>query len=181
MFKDADAAIAFIYCNYKERSEHSAHNLLASLLKQFVQDSPQLSDHVKNLYDTKLTARISREDLMKTLLLEIARVSRVYIVVDALDECTEEDNTRADFLDQLRSLPDNVNLLVTSRNTTAIKREFEGVRSIEIRATDDDVTRYITERIKRENRLARHVKMNPNLQDIIVNRLLDKAKGMYVS
>lgn len=34
------------------------------------------------------------------------------------------------------------------------------------------------ERISREGRLARHVKADPSLQDDIINKVVDSAKGM---
>ena len=180
IFKGKNVATACIYCDYKAKGEQTAPNLLASLLKQIVQDCSTLSGNLKPLYDdyNKRKSHPAPEDVSIALQSEIATFSRMFIVVDALDECTEEGSTRADLLDELRSLPNKVNLMVTSRNIPAIKREFEGVKSLEIHATDADVVRYITSRLQREHRLARHVKADPVLHDTVVNAILDKAKGM---
>ena len=98
--------------------------------------------------------------------------SKVFIIVDALDECREDDATRALLLQVLRSLPLQVNLMVTSRNLPSIGRDFEGAKRLHIRAKDDDMKVYI------EGRIAfgpRHLK---NLQEAIVNKIVKNAKGM---
>jgi len=167
-------AIAFIYCNYKEQTEHTVSNLAASLLKQMVQDRRAISENVKSFYE-----RHRREGTFPTLdevtgalTAEIETYSRVFIVVDALDECREDDATRAMFLEVLRSLPGNVNLMVTSRNLPSIARDFEGTKRLRIRARDDDIRIYI------EGRIAlgpRHLK---KLQETIVTRVVKNANGM---
>jgi len=95
--------------------------------------------------------------------------------VDALDECTD-DATRTALLTTLKDLP--INLFVTSRYSLTIEEKFDGVKRLDIRAHDDDVRRYVEKRIFREDRLARHVKADPSLQDDIVNKVVDSAKGM---
>ena len=95
--------------------------------------------------------------------------------MDALDECTD-DATRTALLTTLKDLP--INLFVTSRYSLTIEEKFDGVKRLDIRAHDDDVRRYVEKRIFREDRLARHVKADPSLQDDIVNKVVDSAKGM---
>ena len=52
MFKGNDkVAISYIYLNYKEQHEQTIANLIASILKQMVQDRPMISDSVKALYE----------------------------------------------------------------------------------------------------------------------------------
>lgn len=179
-FSNADARVVCIYCNYKEKNGQTAQELLTSLLKQLLQDCDGLSDDFKCLYEDHITrnARLAPEDLIKALHDEIKRSPRVFVVVDAIDECTEEGNVRMDILNELRSLPRNVNLIVTSRNVTTIKNAFEDTRSLEIYAAEDDVTKYIIGRLQREQRLARHIRADPDLQTAIVNKVLAKAKGM---
>lgn len=179
-FKSDDVATVCIYCNYKEHKEQDAQSLIASILKQLVQDCKVVSEDLKTQFKPHLKreAHLPPEDLTRVLHVEITRRHRVFLVVDALDECTEESNTRAELLDELKSLPENVNLLVTSRRISAIMNEFEGAESLEIYANDKDTTKYILGRIQREHRLARHVKADPGLEQVIVNGIISKAHGM---
>jgi hypothetical protein len=154
------------------------YNLVASLLKQMVQDSSVTSDNVKSFYgyhqdhDTRPTL----EDLMEALELEIRTYSKVFIIVDALDECPEGDGTRANLLKALQCLAGTVKLLVTSRNLPSIAHYFKETKRLEIYGKDQDIIQYIVDRITSIRR--RHLM---ELQDIIVNEILKNARGMYVS
>ncbi|MCJ1478158.1 hypothetical protein MMC13_006834 [Lambiella insularis] len=181
-FSAPDARIACIFCNYKDKIRQTAQELLASLLKQLLQDSHTLSDSMTSLYEdhVKRSERLAPEDLIKELQSEIGRSPRVFIVVDALDECTEEGNARMSLLNELRSLSGNVNLLVTSRNFSSIESAFNDTKSLEIYAAEADVTQYIMGRLQREQRLAKHIKSDPGLQSTIVSKILAQAKGMFL-
>jgi hypothetical protein len=172
--EDDSVATAFIYCNHKEQAEQTVSNLVATLLKQIVQDRRAISDQVKSLYERRhrREGRPTLDQLTEVLISEIQTYSKVFIVVDAWDECREDNETRTLLLEVLRSLPRQVNLMVTSRNIQSIGRHFEGAKRLHIRARDDDLRVYI------EGRIAsgpRHLK---NLQEAIVNKIVENAKGM---
>ena len=170
---DDKIAVLCIYCNYKEQSEQTVTNLIASLLKQIVQDLGSTLDNVTPLYthNKGQCTRPTLDELTKVLETEFGTYSKVFIVVDALDECREEDGTRERLLKALRSLTGNVNLMVTSRNLPSIAREFEGKKQLTIRANDQDIKIYINGRIAVA---PRHLK---NLQDVIVNRIVESING----
>jgi hypothetical protein len=75
-------------------------------------------------------------------------------------------------LEVLRSLPGQVNLMVTSRDLPSIARDFKGAKRLHIRAKDDEIKIYI------EGRIALGPRYLKKLQDVIVNRLVENAKGM---
>src|SRR3984957_8289480 len=144
------------------------------MLKQIVQDRRAVSKDVKEFYDVHRlrAARPTLQQLTDILISEIRTYSKVFIVVDALDECREDDTTRAMLLDVLRSLPGQVNLLVTSRDLPLIARDFEGAKRLHLRAKDDDIRAYIEDRIDLR---PRHLK---NMQEEIMDKLVENAKGM---
>src|ERR1700722_3577222 len=167
-------ATTFIYCNYKEQADQTVSNLVASLLRQVVQGRRAISDDVKSFFERhrRQTSRPTLDQLTDVLISEIRTRSKVFIVVDALDECREDDETRTMLLEVLRSLPRQVNLMVTSRNLLSIGRDFEGAKRLHIRAKDDDMKIYI------EGRIAsgpRHLK---NMQEAIMNKIVKNAEGM---
>jgi hypothetical protein len=175
LFKDNNVAIACIYCNYKEQTEQTASNLVASLLKQIMPDHFAISDNLKSLYNhhnDKCTSP-TLDEFAKALKLEIGKYSKVFIVVDALDECREDDGTRTNLLRVLQSLAGMVNLMVTSRDLVSIAREFEETKRLNIRANNQDVQRYIEGRIARAPR--RHLKV---LQESIVRKMVENVRGM---
>jgi len=174
-FQDPKVAITCIYCNYKEQTTQTVSNLIASLLKQMVQDSSTLSEGVKEFYDhhQKRDTHPTLENFTEMLEEEIGMYSKVFIVVDALDECPESRGTRADLSKVLRSLPRNVNLMVTSRDLSSIARSFHETKRLDIRADDQDVRKYLESRISSVPR--RHLKA---LQDTIVNEIIKNVRGM---
>lgn len=167
-------AIVVMYCNYKEQAEQTVSTLVASLLKQMVQDRRAISNDVKTFYERhrRQSTRPTPDQITNALKSEILTYSRVFVVVDALDECREDDGTRARLLKVLRSLGGIVNLLITSRNLPSIARDFRGTKCLYIRAKDDDIRKYVEGRV---SLAPRHLE---KLQETIVNRIIDNAKGM---
>ena len=179
-FEREDVAIAYVYCSYKEQEDHTAVNLITSLLQQLVQRRPVISGEIKSIYHDyiKKRKRPTLGEWSKLLQAEVRHFSKVFIVIDALDECSEGNGTRWSFLTEIQKLQPSVNLLVTSRHISAIEHEFEKATSVEIHARNEDVRRYVEDRIERERRLARHVKDDPALRETIINSIVEKARGM---
>ena len=175
-----NAAVAYIYCNYKEQNQ-TAINLVASLLQQLIQKQPKISEKIIAIYkrhSCKQT-RPSLTEYLKLLQSEVYRFLKVFIVVDALDECLEREGVRG-FIPEVRKLPPHVNLLVTSRHIPAIEHEFEKAARLEIYASDDDVRSYAETRIEEQPQLIRHIKVDPTLRSLILDTIVKKASGMYV-
>lgn len=179
-FHNDKVAIAWVYCNYKEKSQQTLGNLMGSLLKQLVQRHSNVPSRVIDLYEKyrNQDTRPKLEDVAHVLKAVIGSYLKAFIVVDALDECTEDFGIRADLLKQLRSLPGNANLMITSRYLSAIERELKGEMRLDVYAIGEDVARYVNGRIPQEYRLLRHVEADPTLRDDIVNTIVSNFKGM---
>jgi hypothetical protein len=174
----ADIGIACVYCNYKE---NDAVKLVAGLWRQLVRDRDLLSQDVKDLYERSNRRDIPNiRDVSKVLLSEIRTYSKIFVVVDALDECPEEGNSRATLLSELRNLPPEVHLMVTSRPLATIESCFPGSKQLEIKASREDIRRFINGRISFYPTLACYVEENEELREYIVNTVTQKAEGMYV-
>jgi hypothetical protein len=117
-------------------------------------------------------------ELLTELKLEIGVYSKVFIIVDALDECPEDEGRRANLLRALLSLPKMVNLMVTSRPLATFETDLKGMTRLDILADDRDVRMYVEGRIPQERRLARHVRNDPTLHDILMETIVNSAKGM---
>lgn len=170
-------SLAYIYCIYKEKDEQTDVNLISSIVQQLLQRRGFVSDQVSLLYNhhVKRQTRPSLAEWSDLLNYEVRQHSKTYIIIDALDECSE--GTRDTLLDGIRQLP-NTNLLVTSRPNLTIEHDFEGAASIEIRASEEDVRKYLKCRIPKERRLLRHVKEDPALLNTIINTIVERSKGM---
>lgn len=176
---DASIGIACIYCNYKEEHMQSPANLIASLWAQLVQNSGSLSSDVKDLHRSHIRQRSppTLSGVSKILQSEIGRYSKIFVIVDALDECPESN--RSAMLKELRALQPTINLLVTSRFLDSIANDFEGATRLEISASAEDVQTYAIGRISREQRLSRFIGKDAALGKTIVETVVGSSKKMY--
>lgn len=113
-----------------------------------------------------------------TLQLMVKKYSKVFVVVDALDECSESTGARYGLLEVLKILPETVHLLVTSRPIASIGAELDPCVCLQIAAKDKDLSVYIHSQIQAERRLRAHVVADATLKDAIVSAITEKAQGM---
>ena len=179
-FEPEEAGIAFLYCDYKERKQHTALNLISSLVQQLVQRQSDISEDVTAFYTKGMSkhTRPKLDDYSNLLRSELGRFPKTYIVIDALDEYIEKDGTRRTLLEQLQLLRHKVNLLVTSRHLAALDSEFEVDATLEISANKEDIERYLRSQIHHNRNLATYASKFPQLEDEIVASISARAQGM---
>jgi hypothetical protein len=179
---DPSVGIAYLYCNFRRQDEQKAEDLLASLLKQLTQGLSSLPDTVKSLYNghTLKGTRPSLDEISRSLQSVAALYSRVFIIVDALDECRASDGSGARFLREVFNLQAKcrANLFATSRFIPEITEKFDGSISLEIRASVEDVRRYVHSHISRLPSFVRH---DPVLQGDIETEIVNATDGVYVA
>jgi hypothetical protein len=175
----ADVGVAYLYCNYKRQAEHTTPNLLAAILKQLVQDRPSIAQLLSGLYDHHQVrrTRLSLEETVSALRSVLGNYSKVYIIIDALDECPERDGTRSQLLKLCHSLQGQTDLrmMATSRHISDIVAEFKDMPQVEVRASNADVKRYVEGKI---DRLAKCVQRDRDLQELVKDRIVEAVDGM---
>ena len=143
--------ITYLYCNFRHQDEQKAHDLLANLLKQLAENQTSLPGTVRDLYNRHKTkqTRPSLAEVSRSLQSIAGTYSRVFIIVDALDECQLSDGCRKTFLTEIFSLQTKTraNLFATSRFIPDITEKFKGSTILEICAYDEDVQQYLDGRI----------------------------------
>ncbi|KAJ5718458.1 ankyrin [Penicillium malachiteum] len=110
----------------------------------------------------------------------IAEFQRVFIVLDALDECHMADGSRDMLLDQLFVLQSKhtLGILATSRENPEISSQFAGCPSLMIRANGSDIERFLRGQM---GMLPNFVRNKPELQQEIVDKITKAVDGMYVN
>ena len=108
-----------LYIDYKESKTHTRENLLGSLLKQLVQlrKSDAVSEGLREAYTgaKAIKAKATATELRELLNAELVNHERVFLVVDALDECVPSAR-RDELMADLRKLQqERLSLMVTSR------------------------------------------------------------------
>ncbi|KAF4331614.1 nucleoside phosphorylase domain protein, partial [Fusarium beomiforme] len=173
----SDVGIAYIYYNFRRQDEQTAKEVLASLLKQLVQSLPTFPESVKSLYDKHMDkrSRPSLEEVSSTLHSTTSLYSRVFVLIDALDECRTYDDSRATFLAEIFKLP--VNIFATSRLIPNIMESFKDSITLEIRARDEDVRTYVHNHI---SRLPASIRHSPELQEEVISGIIDSVGGVFL-
>jgi Cdc6-like AAA superfamily ATPase len=178
---DSNIGIAYLYCNFRRQYQQKAEDLLSSLLKQLSEGRDSIPDSVKTLHDKHKVkqTRPSIDEISKSLQSVITLYSRVFIVVDALDECQVGDHRRR-FLTELFHLEtkSGANLFATSRFIPEIVQNFCKSVSLEIRASKEDIERYLEGQMRL---LLSFDDWSLSLQHEIKTRISDVVDGMYVA
>lgn len=146
---DDSVGIAFIFYNYQQ--PQTLAELYSSLLGQLIY--PRGAKSITQLYNdhTRRGTRPSSEEVFNALNRAISEYSRVFLIIDALDECGVSDNVRLGIIAGLFKLQNGTtaNLFVTSRHMSMITEKFEsrGSTILEIRARDEDIKSYVESHI----------------------------------
>lgn len=147
---EESVGIAYIYCNFNRQTEQSIEALMSNLLKQLSRSRSPLSESVRNMYNRHVSKRTqpSLQEITSALVSVVSLYSRVFVIVDALDECQTSDCTSR-LITELLSLQaaGGVNLFATSRFIPQITERFTRNAVLEIRANDNDVQSYLEGRI----------------------------------
>ncbi|KXJ86362.1 hypothetical protein Micbo1qcDRAFT_152945 [Microdochium bolleyi] len=182
--EQGDTAVVWIYCNFRETDDQRAADLLASVLKQTAQAFPTIPECVQRLYEAHQAGwtRPSIRELLQTISTVMAQLSKVYILVDALDQCQTTDSCRDQFLDELRRLQTNhaVQLFLTSREVPEIRSKVYGwnsVVSVEVRASEHDVRSYVDGQL---DNFPIFVRNNPDLRSRILDKISETVEGMFL-
>ncbi|KAJ7576471.1 ankyrin repeat-containing domain protein [Mycena floridula] len=179
----AGVGVACIFFDYNSLGSQSITDIFGSLIRQLLIDSsssPDSPNLLHSSFKSRQSRPISLSALVGALQVQIQLYSRVYLVVDALDEYSQD--IRDDFISTIRSLTESehLNVLITSRDISTIAQEFTNDARIDVRAHDEDVLSYISYRIKHEKRLKNIVKEDAVLKKEIVEQVTEKAAGMFL-
>lgn len=154
--KDTSVGIAYLYCNFGRKDEQTAEDLLASLLKQLAQGLSSVPESVKFLYECHKDKRTrpTLNEISSTLQSVGALYSKIFIIIDALDECQASDGCRTKFLEQIFAfqVKNRANIFTTSRFIPDVTERFRDSLCLEIRASDHDVRRYLDGHMAQLNR-----------------------------
>ncbi|KAH6853293.1 nucleoside phosphorylase domain-containing protein [Chaetomium sp. MPI-CAGE-AT-0009] len=180
---NGDIGIAYLYCNFKWKDRQSAEDLISSVLKQLAQGRSTLPQSLKSLHDKhkSKTTRPSFDEISMALHSVASEYTRVFVVIDALDECQASDGCRDRLLSEMLALQAKcgANLFVTSRDIPEITAKFTQSMKVEIRASDEDVRRYIEEHIERHMPPLRgQIETFPQLKEEIVTGITTAVQGM---
>jgi ankyrin repeat protein len=178
--QSSSVGVAYVYCNYKAQKEQDASSMLAAIVKQLVQGRPSIAEPVARLHEQHADqgTKPSLREIFGALQEVVTKYSTVYVIIDALDECQDNDGTRSHLLARVKDLQvgQDVRIMATARFIPEIEAEFQTAIKLEIQASDEDVRRYIA---GQTHRLPRYIQRDPALQATIQDKLVEAVDGMY--
>ena len=175
-----DHRLAYFYCDFKDSKFQDPINVIGSVVGQLAVQETELPKDLESLFHncSKARTRPSLGSLLEVLKNETSSgARRTYIVIDALDECTNREGL-LDGLVELHSLVDlAINILVTSRKENDINEALENLPSLFIKESDitQDVELYVQSEIEKRKKLKEKTDV---VKARIRSTLVEGAKGM---
>ncbi|GAB7364764.1 hypothetical protein MBLNU230_g5562t1 [Neophaeotheca triangularis] len=180
--QDPDTSHAFFYFTFSEKRKQSDGDLLRSLVAQLGWREPGLS-MLRQAYRNSSQSVPGPDELEKILLETIRSCSRVYLLVDALDECPEEHEARQRVLDRIERLTHdapNLKVFATSRELPTIRESLEALGSEPLRiptsSVDADIRKYLASQLSSDRSFLR---FSPVTLNWIKSTISTKADGMF--
>ena len=185
------ASLAIFYNDFREDTKRSVSGLLSSLLFQLCDQSDFYYDILSAFYSTHRNgAQSPRDDKLVQCLMDLLQCPGprpLYLVIDALDECSSTPSLSSprekvlSFLEDLveAQLP-HLRICVASRPEVDIKAIIEPLafRSISLHEESGqkcDIVNYIESTVNTNNNMQN---WNPEHKQLVIDVLTEKADGM---
>lgn len=179
--QDADTCLAFFYFSFSDERKQSDSDLLRSLVAQLGWREPGLS-MLRQAYGNAKGSAPGPDELVKILLASMRSCSKVYLLVDALDECPEDHETRQSVLARMERLTQeapNLKILTTSRELPAIRDSMAALGSkpmcVATSAVNADIRIYVANQLSGDRSFG---KFKKETLDLIESTIASKADGM---
>jgi hypothetical protein len=185
---DERTAICFAYYNYHASESQNPKQIAAALLKQLCRQST--TEPPELLYFKEKALPPSLPDIEQFLIKLPAtmKLDEVFIVIDALDECSEKSRpTIIRLLDEIMKGLPCAKVFITSRKEGDIERAFarSNTPTIQIQAknVEADIRSFVESKV-RELRQCHYGKQlflrSDVLEARVISTLIEKAEGMQV-
>lgn len=172
-----DITLIYFYCDFKDPAKQNSVNIYGSLIAQLIEQVTGIPDEVDALYSKCNMRPAALEHLKNVFSRLIQSFSKVFIIIDGLDECADRANVLDGLLELKNSPNGNTNVLVTSRNDPTTRLALSGVPNLTMEAENvgADIKLYVKSEIERRVKLRR---LKPEMKAEITTRLVDGANGM---
>ncbi|KAI5818441.1 hypothetical protein BZA77DRAFT_342841 [Pyronema omphalodes] len=190
-FAGDTSCVAYVYCDYQDRDEQTAVNMIGGLLKQAITGSSQKvsPDAIEPLLKKKKSRQaIEIQDAVSAFSGLIRCFDKTYICIDALDECNETDRRQLiQYLAELSSVSNQkdtlpVRLFFTGRPSmekyvqshTSIKPKIPLM--VKLQASTEDIAAYIAHRISEDNMVG----MDDDFKEHIIKEIVSASQNMFL-
>jgi len=186
-FRDNDPGkvVAYFFFDFNDAQKQNPELMLRSIICQLSNRCVKIPESLDSLYYScnKGGQQPSQGSLEETMKQMIQEFPQVYIVLDALDECSD----RTELTDILETIAgwhlDNLHFLVTSRRERDIESSLEtfinqqNMINLETTLMNEDIQKYIQHRLRNDKKLQKWQK-DPGVKQEIEHTLTKGAHGM---
>ncbi|KAF4953124.1 hypothetical protein FGADI_6274 [Fusarium gaditjirri] len=184
---DASKAIAYFFCTYKNERSHHSVTIFSSLCMQLAMQSEDAFQILQEYHDQlfsnhHLSTKPTAEMLAQMLHRICACFTRVYIIIDGIDECDTQVEANVECLAKLvlSQVDDVINMALFSRDESIIRTRLENdFPHVEIEAHAEDLQLYVASELSERIASKRLRLRDYSLKDLIMTRLVGEAKGMF--
>ena len=168
--------VAAVYCSY--RSSDSTSNLLGSVFGQFL--AP-----VENVQSMNVSQIEDPKCMQSTLQAFKEHYEKLFLVIDALDECSDVSNLLKQFRDIMEIGKSNgldFHILITGRPSVSaeIERYLRPDGHLEIKSRDEDVRKYLQQSLCSHGQLSDWIASDLDFENLIIDSILARLSGMFL-
>ena len=179
--KKGSIGLAYFYCDISDGKKRNVTDILSSSILHLLSWKPSNQSLLDKTYEDCLQGlSIPSDDKLQEALRQlICGFDTTYILIDALDECSDWEEI-LEFIESLHKWDLwQCHLLVTSRKEQQIVESIMAMKPMEVDMSqmpvDNDIEKYIDSMLYSSVELK---KWKPKEKDLIKEGLLGKAKGM---
>lgn len=177
--------LAYFFFDFNDSEKQRSSQMIRSIITQLYSQSYDAMIEVEFLFsqfqDGQRPADLT--SLMTTLQAAVRKNEHTYIILDALDECSDIVDLLAEIEKIVEWSIPGLHLLCTSRWLTTVKETVQNLttsdRMIQIQSkmVDTDISNYISQQLQTDPNLKRWRK-RPDVQEEIRAALTEKVDGM---
>ncbi|KAJ6505872.1 ankyrin repeat-containing domain protein [Mycena vitilis] len=176
----ATLGIAYFYFDFRDEKKQLVINMLRSIIMQLSEQSPEPYSVLDEQFKACRGGSIfpPYDDLLVMLNTILGQFTGTYIVLDALDECSEHDDL-VQFISTLRGWGKPVHLLVASQPRAifveSVAFDEASVVLLEPATTHADIFQFVNSKLKLDSRL-KHVS---KYAEDLTPKVVEKSNGMF--
>lgn len=182
---DSKMAVAYFYFDFNDLEKQKSDNMMRSLITQLSAQSTKRLKELESLFSSCNNGeRQPDAQRLPSVLEEIIEVSdKTYIIIDALDECSNTQELQENIEEIQRWGLPQLHMLLTSRRLMDIEEMIDPLTDAEDRIciqsalVDVDIKTYVHEKLQNDRRFKRW-RSKPHVQEEVKRELMKKADGM---
>ncbi|KAJ5128771.1 hypothetical protein N7526_006937 [Penicillium atrosanguineum] len=185
-----NASISFFFCQATDMRINSATSVLRGLIYLLVKNHPSLLHHVRARYDyagKTLFQDVNAWNALSTIFRDILNdptMQMTYLVIDALDECTNGLRFLLDLIVQESSVNPQIKWVVSSRNWPEIAERLDvatQLAPISLELSEVSVSEAVNQFIQHKvDELAKAKRYSDKTRDGVQSYLLSNSQGTFL-